>query len=124
MQAAAAATASAGMQAFYDAHGETPENVVAAMIRAQQRFASSAPSSAPALLLPDANRLLPAENVKDGLFFTILDNVEGFEYGMTEQITRRMEGQISGQGALGPDFINANMQEFMASVTAPATARL
>ena len=112
------------MQAFYDAHGETPENVVAAMIRAQQRFASSAPSSAPASLLPDANRLLPAENVKDGLFFTILDNVEGFEYGMTEQITRRMEGQISGQGALGPDFINANMQEFMASVTAPATARL
>ena len=80
--------------------------------------------SAPPSLLPDANRLLPAENVKDGLFFTILDNVEGFEYGITEQITRRMEGQITQRGALGPDFINANMQEFMASVTAPATARL
>ena len=109
------------MQAFYDAHGEKPENVVAAMIRAQR---SGHPPSAPASLLPDANRLLSAENVKDGLFFTILDNVEGFEYGITEQITRRMEGQITQRGALGPDFINANMQEFMASVTAPATARL
>ena len=73
-EAAAAELAAQQMGAFYAAHGEKPETVVAAMI----------------------------DNVEKGMFFTILDNVEGYEYNIREQIARRMGGQISEQGALGP----------------------
>ena len=94
--AEAMALAGAQMGEFYTTHGEKPEAVVAAMIK----------------------------NVEEGLFFTILDNVEGYEYGIKEQIARRMAGQISEQGALGPDFVNRKMRRFMDELTvgAPATA--
>ena len=91
-EAEAAAAASAAMGQFYTDHGEKPENVVAKLV----------------------------ENVEAGLFYTIMDNTEGFEYGIAEQIAQRMAGQISGHGSLTPDFVNPKMQRYMAGLNVAA----
>ena len=63
-----------------------------------------------------------------GLADTILDNTEGFEYGVREQIATRMAGQISGSGSIGPNFVNTKIEKYvereMIAAMATADARL
>jgi short-subunit dehydrogenase len=96
---AAAEAATEAIGTFFTEHGETAGNVVAQMIR----------------------------DVQAGMFYTIMDNTEGFEYGVKEEIAKRMAGQISGAGNVGPEFVNEKMTRWMMermSVPATADARL
>eukprot|EP00747_Dinoflagellata_sp_TGD_P123241 gnl/TRDRNA2_/TRDRNA2_173779_c1_seq1.p1 gnl/TRDRNA2_/TRDRNA2_173779_c1~~gnl/TRDRNA2_/TRDRNA2_173779_c1_seq1.p1 ORF type:complete len:102 (+),score=20.34 gnl/TRDRNA2_/TRDRNA2_173779_c1_seq1:113-418(+) len=53
------------------------------------------------------------DSLKGDKFYTIVDNTDGYRYEVKKRISERAAGQVSGDGVLGPDFVNDEMKQYI-----------